>query len=122
MNLSIAEGIYIMFCASIKEMSDLRLEQVTEDLILKWRDAIKDALRINFKVEFAMEHLKKVARAYIGLMEHRKLMDNMASRISNLEAQPSDGKAEHSEIPEMFKEYMDAAEEFTGKAVSSGMF
>ncbi|XP_039071743.1 uncharacterized protein LOC120218927 [Hibiscus syriacus] len=42
MNLSIADGIYIMFCASIKEMNHLRLEQVTEDMILKWRDAIKD--------------------------------------------------------------------------------
>ncbi|KAK5844455.1 hypothetical protein PVK06_000595 [Gossypium arboreum] len=51
MNPSITEMVYIMFCASVKEMNDLRLEEITEDRILKWRDAIKDALRISFKVK-----------------------------------------------------------------------
>ncbi|KAL4333612.1 hypothetical protein GQ457_07G040700 [Hibiscus cannabinus] len=72
-------------------MSELRLEQVTENLIFKWRDAIKDALRMNLKVDFAMEHLRKVARAFIGLMERRKL-DDMASGIPSLEGQFSAGK------------------------------
>ncbi|KAK8644886.1 hypothetical protein V6N13_118748 [Hibiscus sabdariffa] len=85
--------------------------------IIEWRDAIKDALRMNLKVDFAMEHLRKVARAYIGLMERRKL-DDMASGIPSLEGQFSAGKAEHCKISEMSKIYMDAAEEFTGKAVS----
>ncbi|TYH86666.1 hypothetical protein ES332_D01G060700v1 [Gossypium tomentosum] len=81
MNPSITEMVYIMFCASVKEMNDLRLEEITEDRILKWRDAIKDALRISFKVDFAMEHLKKIACAYIGQIERQKLKD-LAMRIS----------------------------------------
>ncbi|KAB2086606.1 hypothetical protein ES319_A04G044100v1 [Gossypium barbadense] len=121
MNPSIAETVYIMFCASVKEMSNLRLEHVTEDLILKWRDAIKDALRINFKVDFAMEHLKKIACAYIGLMERQKL-DSAGLRISKLEAELSAAKEEHAKICEQSKVFMDAAEEFNDKPVSSGMF
>ncbi|KAH1063610.1 hypothetical protein J1N35_028597 [Gossypium stocksii] len=121
MNPSIAETVYIMFCASVKEMSNLRLEHVTEDLILKWRDAIKDALRINFKVDFAMEHLKKITCAYIGLMERQKL-DNAGLRISKLEAKLSAAKEEHAKICEQSKVFMDAAEEFNDKPVSSGMF
>ncbi|KAA3453088.1 Ocs element-binding factor 1 [Gossypium australe] len=120
MNLSIAERIYIMFCASIKEMHDLRLEQITECRILKWRDAIKDALRMNFKVNFAMEHLKKIACAYIGLMERQRL-EEVALRISKLEAELSASKKEHSKICERSKEYMDTAKEFIGKPVSLGM-
>ncbi|XP_022717224.1 uncharacterized protein LOC111275888 [Durio zibethinus] len=38
MNLFIAEATYILFCASVKEMGDLQLEQVTEDRILKCRE------------------------------------------------------------------------------------
>ncbi|XP_017604739.1 uncharacterized protein LOC108451576 [Gossypium arboreum] len=53
MNPNSAEKIYVMFCALIKEMHDLRLEQITECRILKWRDAVKDALRMNFKVDFS---------------------------------------------------------------------
>ncbi|PPD67863.1 hypothetical protein GOBAR_DD35257 [Gossypium barbadense] len=49
MNPSSTEKIYVMFYALIKEMHDLRLEQVTKCRILKWRDAVKDALHINFK-------------------------------------------------------------------------
>ncbi|KAK8643668.1 hypothetical protein V6N13_012951 [Hibiscus sabdariffa] len=107
MNPTIAEAIYIMFCASVKEMSDQRLEQVTEGLILKWRDVIRDALSMNFKVDFAMKHLTKIARGYIGLTEH--------SKILKLEAQLS-ARKERSKI------FMDAAEDFCGKPVSSGMF
>ncbi|XP_017621734.1 uncharacterized protein LOC108465857 [Gossypium arboreum] len=120
MNPSIAERIYIMFCASIKEMHDLRLEQITECRILKWRDAIKDALRMNFKVDFAMEHLKKIACAYIGLMEHQR-QEEVALRISKLEAELSASKKEHSKICERSKVYMDTEKEFIGKPVSLGM-
>ncbi|TYI84718.1 hypothetical protein E1A91_D05G385900v1 [Gossypium mustelinum] len=120
MSPTITESIYVMFCASIKEMHDLRLEQITECRILKWRDAIKDALRMNFKVDFAMEHLKKIACAYIGLME-RQRMEEVALRISKLEAELSASKKEHSKICERFKVYMDTTKEFIGKPVSLGM-
>ncbi|PPS17205.1 hypothetical protein GOBAR_AA03353 [Gossypium barbadense] len=102
MNPSIAEIVYIMLCASVKEMSNLQLEQVIRDLILKWRDAIKDALRINFKVDFSMEHMKKIVCAYVGLTEHRKL-DIVGLRISKLESELSAEKKEHLEIYDQSK-------------------
>ncbi|XP_052875230.1 uncharacterized protein LOC128280796 [Gossypium arboreum] len=121
MNPSITEMVYIMFCASVKEMNDLRLEEITEDRILKWRDAIKDALRISFKVDFAMEHLKKIACAYIGQIERQKLKD-LAMRISRLEDDLNFRKQELAKAYKQSKVYIDVADNFNGKLVSWGMF
>ncbi|MBA0792021.1 hypothetical protein Gohar_016552 [Gossypium harknessii] len=121
MNPSITEMVYIMFCASVKEMNDLRLEEITEDRILKWRDAIKDALRISFKVDFAMEHLKKIACAYIGQIERQKLKD-LAMRISRLEDDLNFRKQELAKAYKQSKVYIDVADKFNGKLVSWGMF
>ncbi|KAL1184625.1 hypothetical protein V6Z11_A01G058100 [Gossypium hirsutum] len=121
MNPSITEMVYIMFCASVKEMNDLRLEEITEDRILKWRDAIKDALRISFKVDFAMEHLKKIAYAYIGQIERQKLKD-LAMRISRLEDDLNFRKQELAKAYKQSKVYIDVADNFNGKLVSWGMF
>ncbi|KAH1120827.1 hypothetical protein J1N35_003987 [Gossypium stocksii] len=117
MNPSITEMVYIMFCASVKEMNDLRLEEITEDRILKWRDAIKDALRISFKVDFAMEHLKKIACAYISQIERQKLKD-LAMRISRLEDDLNFRKQELAKADKQSKVYIDVADNFNGKLVS----
>lgn len=45
----------------------------------------------------------------------------MGSRISELKAELSSGKKEHAKICERPKLFMDAAEEFNGKSVSSCM-
>ncbi|MBA0866873.1 hypothetical protein Goshw_025244, partial [Gossypium schwendimanii] len=121
MNPSTIETIYIMFCAFVKEMTNLRHEQVTEGLMLKWRDAIKNVLRINFKVDFAMEHLKKISFAYISSMERQKL-ENVGLRISKLEAKLSAMKVEHAKISEQSKVFIDAAEEFNWNPVRFSMF
>ncbi|MBA0566861.1 hypothetical protein Golob_011635 [Gossypium lobatum] len=120
-NPSTIETIYIMFCAFVKEMTNLRHEQVTEGLMLKWRDAIKNVLRINFKVDFAMEHLKKISFAYISSME-RQILENVGLRISKLEAKLSAMKVEHAKISEQSKVFIDAAEEFNWNPVRFSMF
>ncbi|MFQ6658270.1 hypothetical protein Gotur_027614 [Gossypium turneri] len=61
-----AKPSYILFCAAIKEMDDLKLDQVNETKILLWRDAINNAHNLQFGVGFAIKHLKRNARAYIG--------------------------------------------------------
>ncbi|TYI70100.1 hypothetical protein E1A91_D08G198100v1 [Gossypium mustelinum] len=61
-----AKPSYILFGAAIKEMDDLKLDQVNETKILLWRDAINNAHNLQFGVGFAIEHLKRIARAYIG--------------------------------------------------------
>ncbi|XVF18706.1 hypothetical protein REPUB_Repub11eG0045700 [Reevesia pubescens] len=117
MNLNVSESTYILFCASVKEMDDLQLEQVTEDRILKWSDAIKDALRINFKVDFAMDHLKKIAHAYIGLIESQEL-EGMSERISKLEADLNTRREALAKRKEQSMKYINAAEEFNHKSLS----
>ncbi|XP_017982081.1 PREDICTED: uncharacterized protein LOC18590455 isoform X2 [Theobroma cacao] len=64
---SVVETAYILLCAAIKEMSNLSLEQVSEEVMLKWRDAIKDANGLNCDAKFAMEDLKKIAYGYFGI-------------------------------------------------------
>ncbi|MFQ6666486.1 hypothetical protein Gotur_032812 [Gossypium turneri] len=139
MNPCTIETVYIMFCPFVKEMTNLRHEQfkpitflslswafvtrikVTEGLMLKWRDAIKNVLRINFMVDFVMEHLKKISCAYISSMERQKL-ENVGLRISKLEAKLSAMKVEHAKISEQSKVFIDAAEEFNWNPVCFGMF
>ena len=120
-NSSAAGTIYVLFCATIKEMDDLQLDQVTEKKMLKWRDTIKDALRINFNVRFAMEHLKKIARAYFGQIGCL-LLQCIDATISQLEAQVNDWKMKRAETYEGSKLCIAAAEEFTGVPVSTGLF
>ncbi|XP_021278552.1 uncharacterized protein LOC110412347 isoform X2 [Herrania umbratica] len=64
---SVVETAYILLCAAIEEMSNLSLGQVSEEVMLKWRDAIKDANGLNCDAKFAMENLKKIAYGYFGL-------------------------------------------------------
>ena len=95
-------------------MEDLQLDQVTEKKMLKWRDAIKDALRINFNVDFAMHHLIGIARAYFGRMGSQELqtIDEKLNALCK----------ERAEIYEDFKDCLADAKDFYGKSVSTGLF
>lgn len=114
MNSYVTGKIYLFFCATIKEMEDLQLSEVTEEKMLKWRDAIKDALRINFKVDFAMEHLKRIARAYFGRIGSQ-VIQSIDEKLNAL-------YKERAETYDNFKDCMADAEEFNGKPLSSGLF
>ncbi|KAG8472345.1 hypothetical protein CXB51_035298 [Gossypium anomalum] len=114
MNNNITGKIYQLFCATIKEMEDLELHQVTETKMLKWRDAIKDALRVNFKVEFAMSHLKKIARAYFGGIGEQVLL-TINEKLNSL-------YKEHAKALEGFKDFLANAKDFDGQSVSTGLF
>ncbi|TYJ33271.1 hypothetical protein E1A91_A05G091800v1 [Gossypium mustelinum] len=61
------QTIFVSFCAAIKEMVDLSLENVTEEIILKLRHPIMDAKRIEFDAEFAMKRLITIVHGYFGL-------------------------------------------------------
>ncbi|KAK5813015.1 hypothetical protein PVK06_028461 [Gossypium arboreum] len=73
---------YILFCAAIKEMDDLKLDQVNETKILLWRDAINNAHNLQFGVDFAIKHLKRIARAYIGF-KAMKRKSNTKDTLNN---------------------------------------
>ncbi|XWS27307.1 hypothetical protein CRYUN_Cryun26dG0103600 [Craigia yunnanensis] len=114
MNSNVTRQIYLFFCATIKEMDDLQLHQVTEEKMLKWRDAIKDALRIKFKVDFAMDHLKNIARAYFGRIGSQVLqtIDDQLNALNK----------ERAKTYEDFKDILADAKDFYGKSVSTGLF
>ncbi|WRX32305.1 hypothetical protein QQP08_024792 [Theobroma cacao] len=63
----VIEPAYILLCATTKEMRNLPPEQVTEEIMLKWRDAINDAKGLRCDTEFAMKYLRKFAQGYFGL-------------------------------------------------------
>ncbi|TYH92380.1 hypothetical protein ES332_A13G178600v1 [Gossypium tomentosum] len=104
----------IMNTYAIKEMEDLELHQVTETKMLKWRDAIKDALRVNFKVEFAMSHLKKIAQAYFGGIGEQVLL-TINEKLNSL-------YKERDKALEGFKDFLATAKDFDGQSVSTGLF
>ncbi|TYG82138.1 hypothetical protein ES288_D01G063400v1 [Gossypium darwinii] len=116
------ETIYILFCATIKEMDDLQLPKVTENCIIKWSDTIKAALGIKFDVGFAMDHLKdKIIPAFVG-HRHCQRVDEIEENISKLEADLNALKQDHAKECEQSKVYKDAMDKFDGKSVSSGLF
>ena len=102
-------------------MDDLQLAQVTVKKMFKWRDTIKDALRLSFNVRFAMEHLKKIARAYFGRMGYLQLQ-SIDARISQLEAEVNDWKTKRAETYEGSKLWIAATEEFLRLPISTGLF
>ncbi|XVF04328.1 hypothetical protein REPUB_Repub05bG0072900 [Reevesia pubescens] len=114
MNSNVTANIYLFFCVTIKEMEDLELHQVTEKKLLKWRDAIKDALRIRFKVDFAMQHLKRIARAHFGHVGSQDLQ-SIDDKLNAL-------YKERAETYEGLKDCLADAKDFYGKSVSYGLF
>ncbi|OMO79827.1 hypothetical protein CCACVL1_13390 [Corchorus capsularis] len=123
----------ILLCAAIKEMNELRLEDIDEKKMLLWRDAINSALNINFKVEFAMKHLKKIARAYFGLkasydqgcyQDQIKSLEQMMStlRIELLELESKHAEKVKEQNSTVRKECLLDAEYFLGKTLTTGLF
>ncbi|KAK6263310.1 hypothetical protein QUC31_009126 [Theobroma cacao] len=117
----------ILLCAAIKEMDELQLESIDEKKMLLWRDAINSALNINFKVNFAIEHLKKIGRAYFGLKARNdQELRSIEEKISTLQIELSDweekrAKKVEEQNSEVRKECLRDAEYFQGKSLSAGL-
>lgn len=109
-----AENVLLQFLATIQEMGDTSLEQVTEELIFKWRDCIAEAKRIKFNVDFATEHLKKIAKSYLN----RKACNELScidKKIEVLEIELDDLKREKLVKLEMYSsQLLPASDDFRG--------
>ncbi|WRX17113.1 hypothetical protein QQP08_009600 [Theobroma cacao] len=117
----------ILLCAAIKEMDELQLESIDEKKMLLWRDAINSALNINFKVDFAIEHLKKIGHAYFGLKARNdQELRSIEEKISTLQIELSDweekrAKKVEEQNSEVRKDCPRYAEYFQGKSLSAGL-
>ncbi|XP_022752638.1 uncharacterized protein LOC111301316 isoform X2 [Durio zibethinus] len=108
----VVENIYVFFCAAIKEMGDLSLKQVTEDTMLKWRDAIMDAKRSGCDVEFAWKHLETIAYAYFGL-KARNYRISLEQKMANLMAEEKSLRQQLEKKEEEVKAVKGKEEELT---------
>ncbi|EOY33673.1 Fiber protein Fb17 [Theobroma cacao] len=82
----VIEPAYILLCATTKEMRNLPPEQVTEEIMLKWRDAINDAKGLRCDTEFAMKYLRKFAQGYFGLKANND-RKNLEQRMTILKTE-----------------------------------
>ncbi|XP_021297498.1 uncharacterized protein LOC110426581 [Herrania umbratica] len=117
----------ILLCAAIKEMDELQLESIDQNKMLLWGDAINSALNINFKVDFAIEHLKKIGHAYFGFKARNdQELRSLEEKIPTLQTELSDleeklAKKAEEQNSEVRKECLRDAEYFQGKSLSAGL-
>ncbi|OMO93089.1 hypothetical protein COLO4_17130 [Corchorus olitorius] len=118
---------YVLLGAAVKEMDDLKLEQVDEDKIVLWRDAINSALNVQFKVDFFKEHLKRIARAYFGLKandgKRKEKLRNIDVKVIKTEDDKelnSDDK-EEEQTSKVRLLCLREAEYFQGKRLTTGL-
>lgn len=120
----------ILFHAAMREMSSLTLAQVEQKKMITWNHAIKDALNIDFKVQFAKTHLEKIAYAYFGLAaqaDNDDVIKKMNERILKLETELCDlkNKRDRKEVElnsEVRRQCIDAANYFEDQPLSRGLF
>ncbi|KAM7273871.1 hypothetical protein ACFE04_028535 [Oxalis oulophora] len=62
------EMAFIVLCGALKSMDTTRSTEVTETLILKWRDAVRGALHSGFKIDILKDHLELVTYAYLATL------------------------------------------------------
>ncbi|KHG19490.1 Putative FAM48B2 [Gossypium arboreum] len=87
-----AHPTLVMFYTTIKEMDEVReVKDVNISKLRVWRDAVCNALHINMEVEFAKEHLTKIAYAYFAsktidpiIYDQKKKLETQLGRISTM--------------------------------------
>ncbi|KAG2692229.1 hypothetical protein I3760_08G042500 [Carya illinoinensis] len=59
--------LFTVLCGTLDSMYNTRVLDISEDLLRNWWKNLKALLSAGFKIQFAFEHLKRVAHAYFGL-------------------------------------------------------
>ncbi|XVF51263.1 hypothetical protein PTKIN_Ptkin04bG0170800 [Pterospermum kingtungense] len=121
-------GGYILLCSVIKEMDDLKLDQIDENKMLFWRDAINNGLMIGIKCDFAIDHLKNIAFAYYGRgSDQEEQLECIQQRMPELNIQLCASEWTHARKleehnSEVRKQCLHAARKFSGKPLSTDLF
>uniref|UniRef100_A0A7N2MIW9 Uncharacterized protein n=1 Tax=Quercus lobata TaxID=97700 RepID=A0A7N2MIW9_QUELO len=75
--------LYIVLCECLYSMANTRVVDITKDLLLNWWTSFKILESTRFEIQFALNHLKRVADAYFGRYVERRL-ENIDGDIAKL--------------------------------------
>ncbi|KAM7262159.1 hypothetical protein ACFE04_021236 [Oxalis oulophora] len=118
------EMAFVVLCCALKSMDTTRSSEITESLILKWRDAIRGALQFGFKVGFLKDHLRSAMQAHLAKSARNshesKELQAIEDKITTMEKQLHMLKAHHAEMygkmhSELRKTCEMAATKFSGE-------
>ncbi|KAM7261626.1 hypothetical protein ACFE04_020703 [Oxalis oulophora] len=101
------EMVFVVLCSALKSMNTICFTEITESVILKWRDAIRGALQFGFKVDFLKDDLKSVTETYLAKLalsaheskEVQAIDDNITAMEKRLDTLKSRASVSSS-IPE----------------------
>ncbi|OMO53153.1 hypothetical protein COLO4_36825 [Corchorus olitorius] len=94
-DLPIAGTALDLLCCVLWEMDNTPLYDLSHEILTKWSSPIKNACRLGLKVDFALDHLRTVTRAFLGgkassssLLEKRNILieiEKKEKKIQTLE-------------------------------------
>ena len=59
--------IFHMLCEYIYNMKNIKVVEITHDLLLNWGTILKTLQRAGFRIQFAVDHFKRISCAHFGL-------------------------------------------------------
>jgi hypothetical protein len=59
--------LFHMLCEYVYNMKNIKVVEITHDLLLNWWAILKTLQRAGFRIQFAVDHFKRVSRAHFGL-------------------------------------------------------
>ncbi|KAM7261673.1 hypothetical protein ACFE04_020750 [Oxalis oulophora] len=96
------EMAFVVLCCALKSMDTTHSSEITESLIMKWRDAIRGALQFGFKVGFLKDHLRSATQAHLAKSARNshesKELQAIKDKITTMEKQLHMLKAQHTEM------------------------
>jgi hypothetical protein len=71
---------FFMLCECIDRMRNIKVVDITDDILLGWWRCLETLQLAGFKIEFAFDHLKRVTHAHFGLYVE-KHVDNVVDQL-----------------------------------------
>ncbi|KAK7820439.1 hypothetical protein CFP56_038903 [Quercus suber] len=126
--------LFIVLCECMCSMTNTRVVDITKDLILDWWTSLKMLQAARFEIQFAFNHLKRVAHAYFGLYvkkrvenfntvlsELHKEVQNLQNKIEVLEKKREDIRSAESAKSNLIEECMREATILKHAIASTGL-
>lgn len=68
--------LFVILCRTIDNMCKTRVLDISEDQLIIWWKYLKALQSAGFKIQFALDRLHRVVRAYIGLQLQERVTEN----------------------------------------------